>query len=258
MPSSAVKAPARVAKRSPKQSRNNLKILFLLVIIKFQNYVSTPSLKVMSSKTTVKILLAVIIVMFASNMYTLWYMNAIVEDIIEAATTSLPNVYHATDMNTNVSDYRMREWRHCIATHPDSLASEERAAEEEAERATLHLQELKDGIPPYAREYSLLRSVEVLFTQYLSHSARFFALSRQQEKKEQALAMMYGGLRNEYEALNDELAKLVHTTVANAKEHMRWQQKTAQTTRLILFAVVLGTAIASVSLALFLMRSAER
>ena len=209
----------------------------------------------MSQKTMIKILLAVIIIMLASNLYTLWYMNVIVEDIIDAATTSLPNVYHATDMNTNVSDYRMREWRHCIATHPDSLANEERAADEEAQRAAEHLQELKDGIPPYAREYSTLRSVELLYTRYLDHSARFFALSRGQKKTE-ALAMMYGGLRNEYEALNDELARLVHMTVANAKEHMRWQQKMALTTRLILLAVVVGTAIVSVSLVLFLIRSA--
>ena len=208
----------------------------------------------MSAPTIIKVLLGVIAVMLLSNLYTLWYMSRLIDDMVQTTKISLPSVYHASDMNTNISDYRIREWRHCLAIHPDSLRHEESAAEQEANRASLHIKELQSIIPSVSGENALIQKVDMLYTQYLQQSSAFFAFSRQGNKRK-ALQFMYGELRREYDELGNVLADLVHLTVTNAQERTTWYEQTIRTTRFVLLTVILGAAFVSVAIVVMLVRS---
>lgn len=212
----------------------------------------------MSAKTIIILLLTVVVVMAGTNIYSLWYITRLTDDLLQTTRITIPSVYHASDMNTNVSDYRIREWRHYIAQHPDSIRKEEWAAEEEMNRAMVHLAELRSLIPPTAPENTLRFKAELLFTRYLQQSSVFFSLSRTTVTKDEALNMMYGELRKEYDNLSETLAALVQSTAATAQERLAWYEQTIRTTRLILLAVVLGAALVSISAVSFLVHSLHR
>ncbi|MCS6807817.1 MAG: MCP four helix bundle domain-containing protein [Bacteroidota bacterium] len=212
----------------------------------------------MSVRVITSILLGIIAVMLATSLYALWYISRLTDDMIETTKVILPIVYHASDMNTNVSDYRIREWRHCIATNPDSLRIEEQFAEQEISNASIHLQELRALVPPTAPENTLLFDVEILFTRYLQRSSVFFALSRQQHSKQRAISMMYGELRQEYDELSQALAALVQASVKSAQERLAWYEQTIRTTRLILITVIASASLVSMIIGIVIVRSLYR
>jgi hypothetical protein len=196
--------------------------------------------------------------MVGTNLYSLWYINRLTDDLLTTTKTALPAVYHASDMNTNVSDYRIREWRHYLTLNPDSLRNEERAAEEEMNRATLHLEELRTLIPPTTSENALRFKAEALFSQYLQRSGTFFSLSRSTTTKGQALNLMYGELRKEYDDLSEILAALVRSTADAAQKRLAWYEENIRITRLILLAVIIGAALVSIGVVYFLVHSFHR
>jgi len=169
------------------------------------------------------ILLALVMLVDMTGLYTLWSVRDVVTDTSSVVRTALPSVYHASDISTTLSEFRLLEWRHIAAQTAEAKQQERVSMQATLVKTTLHLQELH----MYAHEpeqVALLADIEQLHEQYLTKSNSILRYS-EQGRKHLALRVMLNESRMLYDTLRSRVESLVALSTQHAAAHISDQER---------------------------------
>jgi methyl-accepting chemotaxis protein len=209
-----------------------------------------------SPKTIFIVLITSVVLLCTTNIYSLWHLGNVMEETLQVLHSALPSVYHSSDMNTTISDYRIREWRHVAAQTRGQMRQERAAMQEELTRTTLHLQELRLYLVS-AEEQMLLEEIEEMHQRYLALADTVVNLSERGDKQ-RALQLMFGETKHIYDDIGERLGSLVALTTNNARRRAEYHHKNFVILRYLLGAIVMSISLFSFTLLVVYLRNQIR
>jgi Methyl-accepting chemotaxis protein len=159
----------------------------------------------------------------------------------------------AHTMDTAISDYRIREYRHAVTEDENLMADTEK-----------ELQALKDKFEAALNDYEstvvlqedreLVAEVEEYYLQYFETSKEVLQLSRELKTKE-AIDLLYGESKNRFDKANNTIAELVKFNQEQANLAKEQSNKTYEESRLILVIITSAIILLSIVVAVYIILS---
>lgn len=156
----------------------------------------------------------------------------------------------AHTMDTAISDYRIREYRHSVTEDENLMADTEK-----------ELQALKDKFEEAINDYEstvilqedkvLIDEIEEDYPQYFETSKEVLQLSRELKTKE-AIDLLYGESKNSFDKVNNKIAELVELNQEQANLANEQSNKTYEESRLILVIITSTIILLSIVVAVYI------
>ncbi|HEY4789304.1 MAG TPA: methyl-accepting chemotaxis protein [Bacteroidales bacterium] len=167
-------------------------------------------------KIRMKILLGfavAVVILLSLGIFSLYQMNKINKQTQEISANWMPSIYHISDMNTNKSDLRLKEYRHVIAKtkeEKESIEKDIQAILSNYDNHVITYQKLISG----DEEQKLYNEVKLNYDRFIVEHEAILKLSRQ-NMADSAIKVIYGGSTKLFYAWSDALTALVEFNKKN-------------------------------------------
>lgn len=113
----------------------------------------------------------------------------------------------AHTMDQNMSEYRLREYRHVLEDDPDLMNATEKELQDLREEFEDELKEYQ-GTMISSDDMEIFKEIKEYYPKYFETSRKTIQLSRESQNKD-AFNLMYGESRQDFENVNSAIEKLV-------------------------------------------------
>lgn len=189
--------------------------------------------------------------------FAIYQLAHVQKSAIQLGNEWIPTVHALSDINTKVSDMRIRQNRHILAQTEAERAENEAEIEELLNAVHLHQRHYESihlsSSTVSGEEKELYERFKQLFEEYLIRSHKeFYPLSRQDQdaKAKQFLT----DLRGHFKKTSQILSKLVEINIQNAEQATHHAKNTYEESKILIGGVIVLVAIFSTVLASFLIR----
>ncbi|MBK8508430.1 MAG: MCP four helix bundle domain-containing protein [Candidatus Competibacteraceae bacterium] len=171
----------------------------------------------------------------------------------DMAENWLPSVRFISAMDANTSDYRIAEYGHILSESDQAMSNQEKNLE------TL-LNDFKKNQAAYeplinsAEERQVHEEFKRLWGDYLKESETLLAISRQDNKTEEAQQLIEGKSLQLFDAANAKLAALVELNTKGAAEAARVAGKTYDNSLMWIIAILVSAVGFGITIAMLLAR----
>ncbi len=183
----------------------------------------------------------------------LWQMSAMRDATREITQNWLPSVEHVNQMNTGLSDFRIAQFSHVLASE-----SQGRDAAEKSMATVLkefaHDHDVYVKLVSSPEEQRLYDTFAAGWKAYLAMHEKLLALSRQGHADE-ARTLLEGQGGKDYELVSTTLDKLAELNSAGADEASKASEQAFSSARTALLAAVVVALLAAVAAGVWLSRS---
>jgi methyl-accepting chemotaxis protein len=196
--------------------------------------------------------MTVLILVLGLGVFSLYMMSRIKEKTNDITLNWLPSVYYVSAMNKNISDLRIKEYRH-ILTFTDN----------EMDLIELDLKKLKDEFDSNTKNYVKLISSDEeqklydnfkdLYDQYWVEHAKILKVSRQ-NLTDSAKKMMWGKSKELYDAANNLLLKDVELNKKGGDDATVAANSTYANSQLVVIIFIVLAILLSIAVAIFIAR----
>jgi methyl-accepting chemotaxis protein len=182
--------------------------------------------------------------------YAVFQLSQVNGSTVQIATKSLPGVQYTSDMNTNTSDIRLKEYKLCVVIDdPQAVAQTEKERLEilaafDKNRAAY------EPLIADPQERKLYDEFSSLWTKYLAASETYIAACREGRKAE-AKEMLLAG-RETFDPASAKLLELVQASSRNAGAARVSAQATYESARLWTIGLLGAAVAAGIALALWI------
>lgn len=202
-------------------------------------------------KTATKLSLGfgiVLLLMAILGIFSLQKMGTVNDMSTEIATNWMPSIKVVEEINTNTSDYRIKEFKHVLSQTPEQMSAAEQEMTEVMDTMNKNRAEYEKLISS-PEEKALYETFSTKFDQYMKIHERLLAVSRQ-NKTEEAMAILREGA-GIYNAYSEDLTKLIKMNVdggnaASANGDVIYADAQKMVVGIIVIALALGVIIAMV------------
>ncbi|MFL5347823.1 MAG: methyl-accepting chemotaxis protein, partial [Hyalangium sp.] len=180
-------------------------------------------------KIRTKLLLSFLAVLALSTglgLFALQQISALREVTHELAYSRMPSFAQASDMHTNVSDFRIAELKHVVASDAQELAQYERDMARELAMIQKNMEAYEALIDEEA-ERRLLHEFSALWKAYLVENARLVERSRQSDDKG-AKDVLVGESARLYGDVSSKLDELMDFSRRSSRESAEQAERTEQ------------------------------
>lgn len=192
----------------------------------------------------------------ALSVFAVDAMGTVHAQSVEMAEDWLPSVSRASDMNTNISEFRVAELQHVLATDPGEITHIE------SMQAAI-LQKLADNLKAYEpliaspEERQIYDQFTDRWRDYLASHEKMLTLSRA-NKKDEAKALLHGENQKAFDDADALLVKIVDHNIAGANDATKTGERVyASSRKWVVVANVFAFAI-GLGVMLFLVRYIRR
>ncbi|MBA1381049.1 methyl-accepting chemotaxis protein [Pseudomonas brassicacearum] len=203
--------------------------------------------------TSFLVVLALTAVMGVFSIIQLGQVNGTALDIRE---NWMPSMRAASGMRFFAASYRLKENRHIAADSDQERAGLEQEAEE-AKKAFETRLGTYEKLLSSAEDRQLFETTRNDWATYLVTSKDLFALSRQNQT-EQAMALLKGESKRQFDLVTGDLQKLVELNAAGADVASAHGTKLYENARLSIIVVLAVALLVGLGLALFISRIISR
>jgi methyl-accepting chemotaxis protein len=202
-------------------------------------------------KISTKILVSFVLILTITGflgLFALSEMSDVRESADEIATSWLPSVRHASDMNTNTSDFRVAELQHILSGDDAQMAAWEKEMDRilEALRKNQESYELVITSQEERKQYEEFKGQ---WAEYLDEHENVLMLSRQ-NRAEEARDLIRGRSQKQFDEACASLIRLVEVNGQGATKAQMFATKTYNDSRTWVVGVLLGAIALSFGLAL--------
>lgn len=159
-----------------------------------------------STKLIVSFLIILILIAILSyfSIEGLAKLNGVSQEII---IDPLPGMYHMSDMNSNITEYRLKEYALILLSTKEELEEKEKEMTDILKKIKSHQEGYEKTITT-EEDRKLYDKFKILFNNYMSDGEKLKMLAEENKDKE-ASEFILGNYRKRYEDLSDSLDALV-------------------------------------------------
>ncbi len=199
---------------------------------------------------------AILVLTMALGVLALHRLAIVNKQVDEMSHNWLPSVTYTSDMNTNTSDYRIKEYAHILSQTEQDMTR----IEKEADEIMGNLKKNQSSYEPLissAEERQTYENFKKLWADYLMEHQKLMALSRQ-NKNEEARTLIRTKSRELYDAASADLLNLVEINKKGAAQSSQLSKDIYASARLWI-SIMLATALGlGISIAFVLARGIRR
>lgn len=199
---------------------------------------------------------SVCFILVVMGLFSIFSLGRINHSTVEISQNSLPSVDYAHTINTNTSDYRIKELRHVLSEDTTEMRSLEAEMDALEEKVNSNIEQYKKIING-DEDRLIINSIESQWADYLAISDKVIALSNQ-FKTQEAMNLSVGEGVEMFNTLSTSALDLVKINQSYADKVSEDANSVYSSTRLILLiAMVIAVAIA-MSIAIIIINSIVR
>ncbi|MCC5943610.1 MAG: response regulator [Bernardetiaceae bacterium] len=209
----------------------------------------------------------VLVLSIAVNIFAIWKLQQVQQVAIEISENWMPSIYAISNINTNASEYMIRQQQHIFSLSEVEMADNERymdaararVDEQEAEYRKLLNERLKvyGNLESFEQNENWFETYKDLYNRYLSESKKIIQLSRY-NNKEEAKDRMREQAFSTFEDFNQVLNQLIISNFDSGRSAAKESSKIFEDSRLLILLFTIVSIFLSISVAFLIVKDVRK
>jgi len=194
----------------------------------------------------------VIFVLIGIGIFGLSEMKTLNSGTQDICNSILPSVYHISNLNTNLADLRIREYRHILSADKYDKDESEKEMQELLVSINDHIGTF-DRLKFTDEEKNLFASFQKDFDKYMTEHDLIINISRQ-GNSDSAKKLLYGNSKKHYLSYTSTLQKLTNLNKKESDQAAIQAEKTFGSAQFLVILVIVLATVLSIVIAILISR----